>query len=451
MGIKSFLLLLFVHLFASSSFAGFDDFASDNCTDYARRVNASATPNKDDIDNCMRYCYASPVHASYQSMMHNYQLCSDKKEALNDFDDSECTDAYQALTTCKTNCKSEYDECVGLCKKNPDETERKKSVNRCQASYDEKADDDKKVRVARQNPVDPRTGKVQQPVSPITPAEKAKGAKSVEPELEKKSENKKTSDDVDAPVPSSPASGSANVVANNSLLQGLGSASFGNTSLPSSDPGAVDYSEGPDAGNAGSAYSSIASAGGGGASDGVSGAGDGLGAFQNEPMRAAELAAETKSGQAGGGRGAPPGGGMNPGSYGNMAPSNMAANKPPAPAKGGGGYYRQSPASEYLSKNSPFSYYAANGSAQPGKQTRKVAGGVKDRNRINYKKKENDGTQALHRLFGDGVSPVRFQGGHRGGYGSSGRTCLDTVFCSMESFFKKIEVSPNNDLNPTSY
>ena len=127
-----------------------------------------------------------------------------------------------------------------------------------------------------------------------------------------------------------------------------------------------------------------------------------------------------------------------------------------APANGGtasnrrqGGGSRNG-AAEYLNKLNPFAFQSPPGGTNAGgasKTTRAVA--TRRGNPPKYNKKENDGREALSRLFGNGTAPSSYR---RNPYGAgSGKKCLDSVFCPVEVFYNKIERLPNHEINPDSY
>jgi hypothetical protein len=396
---------------------------------YSQVQSEGSQPTKLSLELCKNRCGDLPEALRINANLENaYQYCSSQLNAIADGGASakaSCSAVYKELIDCSSgDCKAEYDSCISTCKSVPDIIERGEYFKRCQANYNAKKSKQAAV------PVEPAKVETasQEPVAPDDETSDAK--------------------DASDPVPEDPVTGQPNLEKLNSALQGIGSSPATQASPLESaniDPGAIDFTKGPNPRGGGydNALSGIESSN----SSSYAGTASGV----DDQLLASEFVGNVPGNpnNNNGGAGAPMGANGSVGSMGN-ASSGSGANTSGNRRSGG---YRQSPAGEYLGKNSPFSYYAPGGTAPPGKNTgvrgsakRKLSSGPK------YTKKENDGKDALHRLFGAGQA-LPGAGGKKGvgAYGPAGRTCLDTVFCSMETFFKKIERYPNSEINPSSY
>lgn len=406
-----FALILIFH--ASSSFA-FDDLPNDNCTNFARRVTSSATPSASDIDSCLSSCFVSRSHHQYNDMMVNYQICQRKKQQLPDPNTiNQCSAATDALKNCTSDCQSLFVSCSTTCRTISDETTRNTALALC----------DKHNAGKKKVPIDP-AGKDPKPEpEPVDPA--GKDPAPVDPN--------DPSDPGNAEDPRD-NTGDPNVISQQPALNGIGTSPYGDTNIGSTDASAIDFTTGLRTDR--DAYQRLNQSGG------VDTQFVGTGANPEMPFDGEEVKGSPAQANAAGpnGGGGQPGMPFGPGAGGGgPLPNNANASG----GRRGGGNYRNS-AGDYLSRHSPFSY-------QSGGGDRSVHGSTANRNVANkkqfgpkYQKKANDGKDALHRLFGNGLAPTSYR---RNPYGA----CNGSVFCPVEVFYNKIERLPNHDINPDSY
>lgn len=333
-------------------------------------------------------------------------------------DKSACSDTITQLAACKKNCKPDYDSCVTTCRKVADTVERTEAFRRCDANYRGKPID-----TAKAEPVDPRDDD-----------------KKDDPAAEEPTD---PTDDAVAPGDNQ-NTGDTNTVAQMPSLEGLGNTSYGDTSL-SNDASAIDFSKGPtpDRGGYQKAAAGVMDTSG---AQGM--AAQGHNNFNGE-LPTGELVGGANKNDGGNSGGGANGGGGNGGPPMN---SSMQAGNNGAGANGGkrpsgGGNYRNG-AAEYLNRHSPFSFQSGGNSTAPGNNGKRNVANDKNKKSFGprYNKKENDGKDALHRLFGNGTTPASYR---RNPYAGSA-ACRDTVFCSMEVYHNKIERLPNHDINPDS-
>lgn len=229
---------------------------------------------------------------------------------------------------------------------------------------------------------------------------------------------------------------SADTAQQQSMLQGLADIPIPQINFGGVNPGGRDYTTGPtvqpgsysDVSNAVSA----ASMGGGFSPSGI---------MQNKPFVAGEVGfGKLPQAGPGGGGGGPSGGGggMGMGGAGNGLRPNSPAQ---AAARRGSGPMVASVTS---------GFYPPGGKAPGGTTAPSAKRTTASKSKIGtsaYRNKSGSEGLALSRLFG---SP-RSEGTVRGGGGTyGGHSCLDTVFCSMETFFQNVDRYPNSDLKPTS-
>ncbi len=313
-----------------------------------------------------------------------------------------CTDAVSALRACKSDCEGVYNSCVSTCQSLPTAVERTEALKKCSANKPP----------AEKVPVDPagEDDKPKEPIPPVTDDDPAEDT--VDPE-----EN----------------TGDPNVISQQPALQGIGNTPYGDTDIGSTDARAINFATGP--GPERNGFQSLGN--GAGVNPAFAGTGHSNNAeFEGEVMLGGKDNNPVGANGGGGGGGGLP---MSAGGGGGGAPPNGS----PAAAgrRSGGGAYRNA-AGDYLSRHSPFSYQssgaerAAAGSSKRGVATKKNYG-------PKYVKKGNDGKDALHRLFGAGLTPASQR---RNPY-----SCAGSVFCPVETFYNKIERYPNHEINPDSY
>jgi uncharacterized membrane protein YgcG len=231
---------------------------------------------------------------------------------------------------------------------------------------------------------------------------------------------------------------SADIPQQQAMAQGLANIPIPNINLGGGG-GNLDFTTGP---QAQSNWSDISSA--------VSGASldtsySPTAGFQNKRFDVAGPSVSSKPNQ-GGTNGQ---GGMGGGNFSNGGGSSgsMAANSRPMniPKQG---------SRRYSSGTAPVSnmgFYAPGGKAPGGTTSAKRSTASKSKiGKTVYKPKAGGERLALSRLFGSGVGTVN-EGTHSyggGGGGALGGSCLDTVFCSMETYFQQVDRYPNSELKP---
>ncbi|MCC6137005.1 MAG: hypothetical protein IT287_00095 [Bdellovibrionaceae bacterium] len=374
-------------------------------------------------NRCEQLSYDFRVTANLESAFQ--QSCISKLDALSTVDSattasaaSACSGAVQSLAACKGGCKSLYDTCLTSCRGLPTPMERTEAFRKCDANYKNKP---------TEAPSD--TDKEAVPLSP-----------------EKDAEETPTPEDTPV-VSDNTNTGDPNVASQLPALDGLGNTPTIDPDIGGTDASAINFASGPTAdkdayARAASGVPNTADFTGNVARDRVN---DDPSMFAESEIKSSKVSgdSEAKSGQGAQGGGPP----IAPGSNGSPG-QNTAGN---AKNKGGapGGGYRNA-AGEYLSRHSPFSFQSGGASNLPGsKNGGRTVANKKNPGPAKYSKKENDGKEALHRLFGNGLAPASYR---RNPYGAgSGRTCMDTVFCTMETFYNKIERYPNHEINPDSY
>lgn len=403
--------------FVSNSSAGWTarDLPCKNAYD---KVLAQANPTAISVDICKSRCEALPaVYRSNVGLEPAYQYCLSKSGGATDSAAPvTCSQAVQNIYACKSDCRNDYDVCLSSCRSLPTAMERTEAFRKCEANFKGK---------------------------PLSPA-------GVEQPVDPSSEEPIAEDPSGEPVPVDPTSENANVIGQNSPTNTNPSGGIDKSALDAvstdlnNNASAIDFTSGPGAEQGG--YANVAS--------GVSGADGLLGSagqasgtdsnFTGEEM--VHQALNPNGNGAGGAAGGPGAGGMPLGGGGGAGGSAANPKRPP----NSGGTYRNA-ANDYLSRHSPFSYQSPGGAAAAGaggKGNRSVAN-KKNVPNVKYTRKENDGKDALKRLFGNGLAPSSYR---RNPYGAgSGYQCLDTVFCSMESFYNRIKQTPNHDINPDSF
>lgn len=394
-----------------------------------------ASPSKLSLEICTNRCGALPydyrVTAGFEVP---YQSCVSQLESHSVTTaqaGAACSSAVQSVAACKGGCKSLYDSCVSSCQGLATATERTEALRRCDANYRGKP-----AEVA-EDPTDRGKDKKPEPLSPID-------------DDKDKDVDKEANPEDPAPAVADTGlqnTGNPNVAAQMPALNGLGSISTPDPNIGSTDAGAIDFSSGP-----GPERDAYAKAGAGVTPS------DAVGAVGQNPLADQRFAegvvgggsdrdSEAKSGGPNGANAGmmPP---IAPQGNGQIGAQNNANAQAGAKGKAGGGYYRNA-AGDYLSRHSPFSYQGGGTSNLPGSKNGARTVANKKPPVLKYNKKENDGKEALNRLFGNGLAPASYR---RNPYGAgSGRTCKDSVFCKMETFYNKIERFPNHDINPDSY
>lgn len=325
---------------------------------------------------------------------------------------AQCNSARTELAACKTDCKPLYNACANACRAISGDIERTEALRKCDANYNRTETAKVPVDPAGKNP--PKDDD-KEPIPPAT----ADDAVPLDP-------NDPGTDDDNT--------GEPNVISQQPALQGVGATPYGNTEL-SNDASSIDFTQGTRVERGG--FQNTGST----VNTGFVGQGSGpQDAFTGEEMKGVPVQQASAGGNGGGGPMSPP---MNPNGGGgpNQAGGAGAGNK-----KNGGGNYRNA-AGDYLSRHSPFSYQSTGAD-------RSAAGPSMNRNVANkknfgpkYQKKENDGKEALHRLFGAGLTPTSYK---RNPYGAGG-SCSGTVFCPVETFYFGIKQFPNHEINPDSY
>jgi hypothetical protein len=336
---------------------------------------------------------------------------------------SECSDAITQLAACKENCKPDYDSCVTTCRQVTDTIERTEAFRRCDANYRGKPIS---TSTANAEPVDPT-----EPTAPTEPEPKNPNDDAVDPR--------------DPVPPSEQNAGETNTLAQLSSLQGLGNTPYAKTKL-SNDAGAIDFSSGtnPDIGG----YQQVGGVQGASAAAGYVGNGGDYN-LNGELPRGELVGGGPPSGGSGNGGGNAGGGGA--------PPANSSSIAGGGGGNGGGGNGAKRPngaggsrngAAEYLSRHSPFSFQSAGGSPGPGNNNKRNVANDKTKKPFGptYIKKENDGKDALHRLFGNGATPASYR---RNPYAGSA-ACGNTILCNMEIYHNKLEYIPNQGINPDS-
>lgn len=383
------------------------------CISAYRAVEAEgANPQKFSVDLCVSRCGAhTPELRNVYAVEDAYQYCLARSAPTVDFA-AECLAAQESLKACSQNCTPLYEACAASCRKITNTSDRATALQKCDANK----------KPEKPEPVDPIDNKPK----PVDPAGEDPKPEPVDPN-DPGNGNNDPGDNT----------GDPNVISQQPGLQGLGSSPYGDTSLGSTDEGAINFSNGVRTDRDG--FRNL-----GGPSQ-VNDSFVGTGANPDLPFGNEIMTAEKPNNGNGGGNGA---GGAQPGMPfgGNMGGGAPAGgNAAAAGARRSGGNYRNS-AGDYLSRHSPFSYQGGGGS------DRNAGGSNANRNVANkkqfgpkYEKKANDGKDALHRLFGAGLTtPASYK---RNPYGA----CNGSVFCPVETFYQKIERLPNHDINPDSY
>lgn len=419
---KNTICLLAVSLlFSGSAFAASQ--RSLPCREAYQKVSAEgANPSKLSLEICKSRCEELPEGIrALDGLNEVLAMCISKLNA-GSISTAEvataCSASIKELAACKGGCRADYDACNSSCSGLATAIERTEAFRKCNANYTGKPATDEKVAV---DPTDPK-GK-EEPVDPTDPKDD-------------------TVADDPATDPADNNTGDPNTAAQMAALEGLGKSEYPSTDIGTNDASAIDFSSGPSA-----ERNSWQNAISGAASSQDAQGYVGLGHNNYDPMQEGEVVSASKPG--GNNGGSNNGGGTPPGlpitaQNNNGQNSNNGGNG--AGRRSGGGSYRNS-AADYLSRHSPFSFQSGPQSNLPGNNTkRNVAGQTKKKFGPIYKNKENDGKEALHRLFGNGLNP----NGSRNPYnGLSGRACSDgVVFCRMENFYYNINKTPNHDINP---
>lgn len=317
-----------------------------------------------------------------------------------------CVSAHQALLACHTDCQPQYEACVSQCRNLPNPVEVTEYINRCNANRNGGARPPADA-TGDQEPVDPNGEESAGEETPVSAELDPAATGNPNPAVQPMPEIVATESGTGALANTNP--GDINFTPNiGGSIQAqsppIESGGYAGTASGTDDVFAGEQVGGPPANN----NSGASSAGGGGGPMGNPGMPMGAGAS---------------------GAGARPGG-------------TAANNRRGGPSRNG--------AAEYLSRHSPFAYQTppggtANGGAARGSRTVANKKGTPPR----YNKKENDGRDALNRLFGEGMAPSSYR---RNPYGAgSGKNCLDSVFCPVEVFYNKIERFPNHEINPDSF
>jgi hypothetical protein len=230
---------------------------------------------------------------------------------------------------------------------------------------------------------------------------------------------------------------SADIPQQQSMAQGLANIPIPNINIGGGG-GNLDFTSGP---QAQSDWSGISSAVSGASLDNSYSPTAG---FQNKRFDVAGPSVSSKptqggtNGQGGGGGNFSNGGGSGGSMAANMRPMNVG----------------KQGSRRYSSGTAPVSqmgFYAPGGKA-PGGTTTTAKRTTASKSKIGktaYKPKAGGERLALSRLFGSGVGPVGEGKSNYGGGGNTrGGSCLDTVFCSMETYFQQVDRYPNSDLKP---
>lgn len=369
----------------------------------------AVNPTSTQIDTCLRECDVSRLtsaHINYAALQANYNFCAQQRSGAADSVRANCVAAHQALLACSSDCSSQYESCLSQCQQLPNATEVTEYINRCNAN---------------------RNGGAR------PPADATGDQEPVDPNGEGASEEAPVSAELDPAATGNPnpaVQPMPEIVATDS-----GTGALGNT-----NPGDINFA--PNIGGSIQAQSPPIESGGYAGT--ASGTDD---VFAGEQVGGPPADNNSGASPAGGGGGpmGNPGMPMGAGAGGAGArPSAATAanNRRGGPARNG--------AAEYLSRHSPFAYQTppggtANGGGAKGSRTVANKKGTPPR----YNKKENDGRDALNRLFGEGMAPSSYR---RNPYGAgSGKNCLDSVFCPVEVFYNKIERFPNHEINPDSF